>query len=182
MDEAWGRPFAVGGDRAGDRRWVVPGLDRRQQQRHRSFALTFEHAVDGTRAVLDKSVSGEGCAMPADANKDAGEARLRRLGQIDNLGDVRQVVAAEGDDIRLPALDRTKIGALVVDLEVEQPNRVAGLPRRRGDQFEADWLEPQKNLRVGQWAGMDAEQPHRYSLHSPDENRRIDQASGRRLL
>ena len=58
---------------------------------------------------------------------------------------------------------RAEIGALVFDLQVEQPHRVPGLPRRRGDQFEADRLEPQKNLRIGQRAGMDAEQPHQSS-------------------
>ena len=161
MDEARRRPFAGGGDRAGDRGRVIPGFDRRQQQRHRRFAFPLEHAVDGARAVLDQRLCDERCAVPTDADEDAGKARLGRLGEIDDLGDVRQIVATKGDDVRLPALDRAEIGALVFDLEVEQPNRMAGLPRRGGDQFEADRFEPQKNLRIGQRAGMDAEQPHR---------------------
>ena len=101
--------------------------------------------------------------MPADADEHAGKARLGRLGEIDDLGNVRQVVAAKGDDVGLPALDRAEIGALVLDLQVEQPHRVAGLPRRRGDELEADRLEPQEYLRIGQRAGMDAEQPHQNS-------------------
>ena len=107
--------------------------------------------------------------MPPDADEDAGEPRLGRLGEIDDLGDVRQIVAAKGDDIGLPAHDRAEIGAPAFDLQVDQPNRVPGLPRRRGYQFEADWLQPEKNLRVGQRARMDAEQPHRilHDLPSP---------------
>ena len=163
MDKARRRPFAFRGDGAGDRDRVMPGLDRGEQQRDRSFALALEHAVDGAFTVLDQRICGKRGAMPADADEHAGKARLGGLGEIDDFGNVRQVVAAEGDGVGLPALDRAEIGALVLDLEIEQAHRMAGLPRRRGDELEADRLEPQEYLRIGHRAGMDAEQPHQNS-------------------
>ena len=140
MDEDRRRSFTTGGDRARHRGRIEPGLDRREQSRHRRFAFALEDAVDGARAMLDQRVCGEGCAVAADADEDARETCLGRLGELDDLGDVRQIVAAKGDDIRLPALDRAEISAPVLDLQVEQPNRVSSLPRRRRDQFEADRL------------------------------------------
>jgi hypothetical protein len=103
--------------------------------------------------VLDQRRCDEGCAVSTDADEDAGKARLGCFGEIDDLGDVREVVATKGDDVRLPAPDRAEIGALVLNLQVEQPNRVSGLTRRGGDKFEADRLELEENLRVGQRAG-----------------------------
>ena len=50
---------------------------------------------------------------------------------------------------------------MVFDLQVDQPDLVAGVPRRRGDQLEPERLEPQKDFRVEQRPGMNAEKPHR---------------------
>ena len=160
MDKDRLRSRTGAGDRAGNRGDRGAGFERGEQERHRCLALALQHTVDRTRAVFDHRLGGERRAVPADADKNLGEARLGRLGEIDELGHVRQVIAAKRDDIRAPARQRAEIGALAFDLKVEQAHRVAGLPRRRGDEFEPDRFEPQKDLRIGQWAGMDAEHPH----------------------
>ena len=49
---------------------------------------------------------------------------------------------------------------MVLDLKVDQPDLVAVVPRRRGDEFEPERLQPQKNLRVEQRARMDPEKSH----------------------
>ncbi len=110
--------------------------------------------------MIDDRLGGERGAMAADADEHIREARFGRPGEIDDLGHVRQIVAAKGDHIGPPACQRAEIGALAFDLQVEEPHRMSGLARRTGDDFETDRLEPQKNLRIGKRAGMDAEHAH----------------------
>ena len=97
---------------------------------------------------------------PPTADEHIRKARLRRLGEIDDLGHVRQVIAGKGDDIRPPALDEAEIGAMVLDLQIDQPHLVTRLPHRRRHQFEPQGFEPQKNLRIEERARMDGEKPH----------------------
>src|SRR5271169_541579 len=59
MDEGRRRPLAGGGDSAGNGSRVAPGLDRRQQHRHRRFAFAFEYTVDRARAVIDQRLCDE---------------------------------------------------------------------------------------------------------------------------
>ncbi len=54
-----------------------------------------------------------------------------------------------------------KISAVVLDLQVDQPNGVTRLTHRCGDELEAERLQPQKHLSVKQRARMDPEKPHR---------------------
>ena len=109
MDKGRRRAFARCGDRARNRRRVAAGLDRRQQRRHRRLALALQHAVDRTLAMCDDGARGKRGAVPADADEHAGKARLRRLGQVDDLGHVCQIVAGKRHDIGPPALDRPEI-------------------------------------------------------------------------
>jgi hypothetical protein len=76
--------------------------------------------------------------MPADADEHLRKTDLRRLGEIDDFGDVRQIVAGEGDDVRPPALDHSEIGALVLDLEIDKLDLMPRPPCRLGDEFKAD--------------------------------------------
>src|SRR3546814_17144236 len=62
-----------------------------------------QDAVDRAFAVLQQLLGREGGAVPADEDEAAGEAPLRRLGEVDDLRHVREVVAGEGDRLR-PAL------------------------------------------------------------------------------
>ena len=141
VDKAGRRAFAGSGDGSGNRDRVVAGLDCREQQRHRRLALALEHAVNRAPAMRDDGGRGEGRAVTADADEDAGEARFRRFGEIDDLGDIGQVVAGKRDDIRPPALDGSEICTVVFDLKVDQSDLVAVLPRGRGDQFEPERLK-----------------------------------------
>ena len=103
---------------------------------------------------------------PPTQTKTLGKARLRRLGEIDDLGHVRQVVAGKRDDIRPPMFDGPQISAVILDLQVDQPNRVPGPTHRLGDELEPERLQPQKHLGVKQRARMDPEKPHRIFLLS----------------
>ena len=109
------------------------------------------------------AVGGERGAVPADADKRRRQPSLRRLRQIDDLRNVGEVVAGKGDDVRPPAVEQSEKGGVVLDLQVDQPDRVPGAPRRLGDQLEAERLEPQEYLRIEQRAGMDAEESHEVS-------------------
>ena len=52
---------------------------------------------------------------------------------------------------------------MILDLQVDQPDRMPGAPRRLGYEFETERLEPQEYPRIEQRAGMDAEKPHQNS-------------------
>ena len=98
--------------------------------------------------------------MPADANKDFRKPRLGRLGEIDDLGHVRQVIARKRDDFGPPALQQAEIRAMVLDLQIDELDLVPGAAQRLRDELEPERLEPQKDLCVHQRSGMDTEDPH----------------------
>ncbi len=98
--------------------------------------------------------------MPTDADRRAGQHRLRRFGQINDLRDVGEVVARKRDDVGPPRAEQPEKGAVALDLEIDQLHLVPGLLRRRGHQLQAERLQPQKYLCVHQRAGMDAEDFH----------------------
>ena len=56
-----------------------------------------------------------------------------------------------------------KIGAMVFDLKIDQPDLMAVSQRRRGDKLEPERLEAQEDFCVHQGAGMDAEHAHEMS-------------------
>jgi hypothetical protein len=111
--------------------------------------------------MRDQRRRGKRRAVAADANENIGEPRLGRLGEIDDLGHVCQVIAGKRDDIGTPALDRPAIGAMVLDLQVDQPDGVAGVADGLRHEFETERLKPQEYFGVKQRARMDPEKPHR---------------------
>jgi uncharacterized protein (DUF169 family) len=56
---------------------------------------------------------------------------------------------------------------MVLYLQVDQPDVVPGLPRRLGDELEAERLEAQEDLGIEERAGVDAEKPHEILLLPP---------------
>jgi len=112
--------------------------------------------------VLQNGTRGEGGAVAADGDERARQSKLRRLRQIDNLGHIGEVVARKGDAVRLPLRDHAVIGGVALDLQIDESGRI---PRATGGLrhvLEAQRLEPQKNVRVKQWAGMNEENFHRH--------------------
>src|SRR6516162_9007806 len=110
--------------------------------------------------MLDDRVSGERGTMPSDADERLREAGFGRLGQIHNLGDVRQIIAAEGDDVGPPAFEHSEVSALVLDLKIYQPDRIPRPTGRLGHEFETDGLQSQEDLGVMEDPGENAEKPH----------------------
>ena len=84
-------------------------------------------------------------AVTADADKNPRQPRLRRLCEINNRRNIGEVVAGKRDDIRAPAFEQSEIRSLVLGLQIDQPHRVAGAPRRLSDQLETQRLEPQED-------------------------------------
>jgi hypothetical protein len=157
MDKARRRPFARSGYGTRHRHRVAAGLDRGEQQRHRRFALALQHAIDRTIAMRDDRSRRERGAVTADADEAMRKPGLRRLGEIDDLGHVRQIVAAKCNDVGTPLVQHPEIGAVILDLQIDQPDLMPGAARRLGDEFEPNRLEPQKDLRIMEHSGIDAE-------------------------
>jgi len=112
-----------------------------------AVAYRFYGAFLATRvAMLDDRASRERGAMPADADERLRETGLRLFGKIGDLRDVRQIIAGERNDVRPPAFEHPEIGAAVLDLQIDQLDRMSRLPCRLGDEFKADRLKAQKEL------------------------------------
>jgi hypothetical protein len=82
------------------------------------------------------------------------------LGEIDDLGHVRQVVARKRDDFGPPAPQQAKIGPAILHLQIDKPDLVPGAPHRLRDELEPQRLEPQENPGIEQRTGVDTENPH----------------------
>src|SRR6516165_7826318 len=87
-------------------------------------------------------------------------AHFCRLSEIDDFRDVRQVITEERDNLRLPALQQAKIGAVFLDLQIDELNVVSGTSRRLRNELEPQRFEPQKNLCVEQWRRTNTEKTH----------------------
>ena len=166
FDKFGRRPLTGRGDGARNPARLRAGFDRLEEQRQARLALAPQHAIDGALGMGNDRGRGERRAMPADTDGNLGKARLRRLGEVDDLRHVCQIVAGEGDDLRPPVADQAEIGAMILDLQIDEPDRMAGPARRLGDEFEAERFEPQKYLGVEERAGMHAENPHRHPLRA----------------
>ena len=97
-----GGPSPVGGDRARARRRGR----RRPRSRRAAAATPASPSPRSTQSIAPSPCSRIAGAMnealwPPTQMKTPRQPRLRRLGEVDDLGDVRQVVAREGD--RRPA-------------------------------------------------------------------------------
>ena len=160
MDKTGRRSLAGGADGARRCGEVGAGLDRGEQRRQPGLALAAQHAIDRPLAMLKDRLGDKRGAVPADTDHGARQTRLRRLGEVDDLRDVGEVVAGEQDDIRPPHIGQPEQCGVVFDLQVDQLDLVAGLPRRGRDQLEPQRFEPQEDLGIHQRAGMDAEDLH----------------------
>src|SRR5262249_22246668 len=98
--------------------------------------------------------------MAANTDETASQSQLRSLGQVDDLRHIGQVVARKRDKIRLPLRDQTVIVGVALDLQIDDPHRVVGTPRRLRHQFEAQWFKTQEDVRVEQRTWMNEEQSH----------------------
>src|SRR5215510_7835079 len=98
--------------------------------------------------------------MAANTDETASQSQLGSLCQVDDLGDIGQVVARKRDKIRLPLCDQTVIVGVALDLQIDDSHRVVGTPRRLRHQFEAQWFKTQKDVRVEQRTRMNEKQSH----------------------
>ena len=88
--------------------------------------------------------------MATDANEGARQHRLGFLGEVDDLRDIGEIVAGEGNKVRLPFRDQPVIGSVVLDLQIDQADRMAGTARSLRDQLHTQRLELQEYLGVEQ--------------------------------
>ena len=112
------------------------------------------------RRARARRARDEGDAVAADEDEAGGQAGLRRLGEVDDLRHVRQVVPGEADGVGAPVLEQAEVVAVGLDLEVDDPHCVPGLAGRGGDQLQPQRLEAEEDARVHEPAGMDGEQLH----------------------
>src|SRR6516164_9246208 len=113
------------------RAWAiaVPGANSRDEDRcDHGFSFTLEYTIDGALAVLQQLLSGKGCAMPADHNKALRKQLPGELRQIQNLRHICQIIAGEGDRIRAPAFEQSKVIPMRFCLEVNDLDLVPRLP------------------------------------------------------
>ena len=159
-EDGW-RALPVERDRAGHLFERAPVVTRRlEQQDDRSLALPAQHAVERALAVAEELVRREGAAVAAGEDEAAGPALARRLGEVEDLGHIGEVVEGEGHRIGLPAVEQPEIVRLGLDLQVDQLDLVTGAPRRGGHELQPERLEAEIDLRVHQTAGMHGQKPH----------------------
>ena len=82
-----------------------------------------------------------------------GLSGLDRLGEIDDLGNVGEVVAGEGDDVRPPLRDEAMIRRVALHLQIDQPHIVTRAARRFRNELKAERLEFGERLGVKQRTG-----------------------------
>ena len=170
-DEAGRRPLAVRGDRAGHRwRW------RRGRPRppRAASAIAASPSPLSTQSMAPSPCSRMARAMkealwPPTQMKRRGSARLGRLGEIDDLRDVGEVVAGERDDVRPPLREHAEDSRAWLST-CRSMSRTSWPARRAAcrDQLEPERLEPQKDLGVDQRTGMNEEDLHRDTQQPED--------------
>ena len=91
------------------------------------FPFSLDDAVDRPLRVLEDLLRGERGAVAAhETNSARGRRRLRLLGQIDDLGDVGEVVHPESHRVRPPLVERAQVVA-----RARRPGDRGGAPRAR---------------------------------------------------
>ena len=98
--------------------------------------------------------------MAADAHQATRQPLLCELGEVDDLGNVREIIAGERDCIGPPIPEPAFEVAMALDLQVDEPHLVAGSARRLRHQLEPKRLQAQKDLGVHERARMDREKLH----------------------
>jgi len=134
--------------------------ERFQQRRQARLALAFQHAIDRALGVPQDRARGERRAVAADQYEAFGQQAFRQFRQIDDLGQIGEIISRERDDVRSPCRHRAGEARGRVGLQVHQPDFVAALARTSRHQLEPQRLEPEKHLRIHQRAGMDREELH----------------------
>ncbi len=128
------------------------------------LALAAHDAVDGAARVVEELGRDEGRAVPAHEHEGRAAPGLGLLGEVHHLRDVGEVVHREAHRLRRERLDLAPVVGVLEDLQVEQPHLVAGRLDGRGHALEAEWLEPQVQLRIHQGTRMHQEHSHRSHL------------------
>ena len=104
------RTFAVCGHRAGHGSdGIAIMLDRRQERDDTGFAFALEHAIDGAFAMIHNCLCGERSAVAADADETARQFAFGRLGKVDDLRDIGEIVAGKSHEVGPPFSDQTAV-------------------------------------------------------------------------
>src|SRR6516225_5512552 len=98
--------------------------------------------------------------MAADANEGVRQEVACCSCQINNFGNVGEVIATEGDYIWTPALNRAEIVPVRFALQIDQAHRVPGAFRCCGHKLEPERLQPKVDLRIHQTTGMNRQEFH----------------------
>ena len=98
--------------------------------------------------------------MAANANKGVRQQVARRSRQINNFGNVCEIIAAERDHIWPPAVNRAEKIPVRFALQIDQLYRVPGAFRCCGHKLEPERLQPKINLRIHQTTGMNRKEFH----------------------
>ena len=86
--------------------------------------------------MLEDCAGDKRRAVAANADRGARQPGLCRLGEIDDLRDVGEVVARQRDDIRPPRVNQSKEGRMALDLQVDESDLMAPGAASRGDQLK----------------------------------------------
>jgi hypothetical protein len=84
----------------------------------------------------------------------------RSASEINDFGNVREVINGKRDNVRLPALDQAEKILLRLALQIDETNRVTAMPRGSSNKFEAERFETKIDLRVHQAGGMNGQEFH----------------------
>ena len=141
-------------------RILLQGLEQPGDGR---FTFAGQDAIHGAGGVLQDFFGNKRNTVAANADKGARHQVARSAGEIDDFRKVCEIIAAERDRVRLPALEQPEKILMGFALQVDQPHRVAGLSRGRGDKLQTERFETKINLRVHEAAGMNGEEFHLFS-------------------
>src|SRR6516225_8184836 len=81
---------------------------------------------DRALAMLHNGLCGEGGAVATNADEGARQTTFGSLRQIDDVGHIGEVVAGEGDEIRLPFSNHAVVVGVALDLQIQEPHGVLG--------------------------------------------------------
>jgi hypothetical protein len=109
--------------------------------------------------------------VSAHEHEAARPLRLDRFRQIDDFGNVGEVVAGKADRIRTPFADQPLQIAMRFDLQVEQPDLVPGFTKDGRNHLQAERFESQEHAGVHQATGMYGEHLHEISLRQKERVR-----------
>src|SRR5262245_44397558 len=161
LDETRPRTLALCGDGAGhldDRAAVARhGFKKLNDAR---LALALEHAIDRALAMFQNGSCREGGAVATNADEGARQTTFGSLRQIDDLGHIGEVVAGEGDEIRLPFRNHAVVVGVAFDLQIQEPHGVPSAAGSISREFEAEWFKPKENVGVDERSRMNEQKLH----------------------